>query len=82
VAASPRAAAGRSWLSQHRQVRDSAGGFIDEFRGEHHANPTIQFGVVDPAKRELLTQLRDKALAVGVTGRHARQLPATVTLPG
>ena len=75
MAVPSRAAADRSWPGQYRQVRDSAGSFINEFSGEHHANPTIQFRLVDPAKRELLTQLRDKPVAVGVTGRHARQLP-------
>ena len=75
MAVPSRAAADRSWHGQYGQVRDSAGSFLNEFSGEDDADPTIQFGLVDPAKRELLTQLRDKPVAVGIMGRHARQLP-------
>lgn len=72
---SPGAAVGRTRSDQFRQVRDGASSLIDEVGREHNADPAIQFGLVDPAIRELLTQQPDDPLAVGVTGGRARLLP-------
>jgi len=72
MAMPPGAAADRAWHDQFRQVRNRASSFIDKDGCEHNAHPAIQFGLIDPALRELLTQQRNDPLAVGVTGRRAR----------